>query len=442
MARSAKGWNLSRDDRTQIYFVRFSYAGRRRKLSTGERDPGTASIAASKIYAEVVSGRRTIEVDSKTPAYLVEEVAAKWLCAVESSLDSTTFEQYEIYVSAHWQTFFGTMDHFVDASIEDYKSARLRKVKRTTLLKELSALRGFLKWAEQHEFLAAMPLIESPPPKVTGTADKKKPHKTEPVPLDETEVEQLIQHLPEFSKRSRWSEPYPVRARFEVAWETGLRPATLDSLMAPLDYKPGRTTLRVRDEADKARDGRELPLSDRARAALDRICPTEGLIFGQHDYRAHLRAAAKAAGLPPEKATKISSYDFRHGRLTHFAENAGDNIPGIMYLVGHRHATTTDKYIRRSRRAAENVLATMESKKVVKDAAKRSPDPAFRSHNGLTTGLQESSETAGSEKAEENSVVRKKGVEPSRCYPQEPESCASASSATFASSGSKPSRPG
>ena len=306
-------------------------------------------------------------------------------CGVESSLDPTTFEQYEIYVSAHWQTFFETMDRFVDSSIEDYKSARLRNVKRSTLLKELSALRGFLKWAEQHKFLAAMPVIESPPPKVTGTADKKKPHKTEPVPLDESEVERIIQQLPEFSKRSRWSGPYPVRARFEVAWETGLRPATLDSLIAPLDYQPGRNTRRVRDEADKARDGRELPLSDRARAALDRICPTEGLIFGPHDYRAHLRTAAKAAGLPPEKATKISSYDFRHARVTHFAENAGDNIPGIMYLVGHRHATTTDKYIRRSRRAGEDVLDTIAAKKVIKDAVKRSPDPAFRSHSGLLT---------------------------------------------------------
>ena len=33
-------------------------------------------------------------------------------------------------------------------------------------------------------------------------------------------------------------------------------------------------------------------------------------------------------------------------------------------------------------------------------------------------------------------VVRKEGLEPSRCYPQVPETCASTSSATFAEGGS------
>jgi hypothetical protein len=44
---------------------------------------------------------------------------------------------------------------------------------------------------------------------------------------------------------------------------------------------------------------RELPLTDKARAALDSVCPKKGVIFGVHDYRDALRKAAKGV-LPKE----------------------------------------------------------------------------------------------------------------------------------------------
>ena len=74
-----------------------------------------------------------------------------------------------------------------------------------------------------------------------------------------------------------------VRKRFVVAWETGLRPATLNEIGAPIDYHRGATELVLRDEIDKVRYGRKLPLTEAARAALDSITPDVGLIFGRHD---------------------------------------------------------------------------------------------------------------------------------------------------------------
>jgi hypothetical protein len=60
---------------------------------------------------------------------------------------------------------------------------------------------------------------------------------------------------------------------------------------------------------DKNRFGREVPLSEAARAALDQVCPDVGLLFGSHDYRRLLREAAKAAGIdesaPRGSATTI-----------------------------------------------------------------------------------------------------------------------------------------
>ena len=82
-----------------------------------------------------------------------------------------------------------------------------------------------------------------------------------------------------------------------MAWETALRPRTIARLTAPGDYHRGATTLQIRDEIDKNRFGRELPLTDTARAALDSVCPTSGLIFGHHDCTMLLRRAAKAAGI-------------------------------------------------------------------------------------------------------------------------------------------------
>ncbi len=79
----------------------------------------------------------------------------------------------------------------------------------------------------------------------------------------------MIANLPAIVKAPRAPRGYPVQARFEVAWQTALRPQTLDLLRAPDDYKRGRSYLVIRDEIDKARFGRRRPLSKAARCALD-----------------------------------------------------------------------------------------------------------------------------------------------------------------------------
>jgi hypothetical protein len=62
------------------------------------------------------------------------------------------------------------------------------------------------------------------------------------------EALEIIVHLPRESKRigeRRW----PIRARFMVPWETGLRPTTLAQLRVPENYRPGAKEL-VLDDAD------------------------------------------------------------------------------------------------------------------------------------------------------------------------------------------------
>lgn len=88
---------------------------------------------------------------------------------------------------------------------------------------------------------------------------------------------------------------------------------------APDDYMKNAEMLVIRDEIDKNRFGRERPISDPARAALDSVCPPAGLIFGRHDCAMLLRRAANAAG--------IDQYDFRHSAATHLGRTS-DHLPG------------------------------------------------------------------------------------------------------------------
>ena len=89
-------------------------------------------------------------------------------------------------------------------------------------------------------------------------------------------------------------------------WETSLRKRTLERLTSPGDFTPGVVVLLIRDEADKNRFGRELPITDRAKGG-PRVLSDEGLIFGAHDLRYCLHKAARLAGLEEERAAREQS---------------------------------------------------------------------------------------------------------------------------------------
>lgn len=351
MPRTPQGWKLETDPRSGIRRVRFTHAGRQRKLSTGERSDDAASPIAARIFAEVVSGRRRpASHRTGAPRLALDELAAAWLASVEATLDPTTVAQYVVYARAHFVPFFGTLDRVTSASAADYVRIRLRRVKRRTLLKELSALRGLLAWCEEKGYLDEVPTITSPPRRVTGTPDQTRNHKVDPIPLDEQEVGAIIHHLPERSRKKLLCRSY-----YEILWQTGLRPSTVQALRVPDDFVPGSSTLKIRDEADKARWGREVVLSERAATVLTEVVPNVGVIFGRHSMLVALRRAATNAGLPQEKAAHLSDRDFRHARLTFLAQHT-QNLAGIAYLAGHKHMTTTSAYVHPGQRAAREVL--------------------------------------------------------------------------------------
>ncbi len=357
MARRPEGWRLVRDPRTGFYFVRFSLDGVRWSRSTGQRNPGPAKVEAARIHADALAGRIGHSSSPKSEVAVNEEgrkgrasgravkvpkalaldvLAALWLSTLGGALDDRTVEAYEGYMKTHWLGFFGSLEGITEARADAYVRSRLKSVKRKTVLKELSALRRFLQWCVGEGHLEREPVVTSPRRTATGVEYKGGTYRKVRVDLTEAEVEAVLVELPERTRKG-----FAMRAFFTLMYESTLRRGTLFELMTPQDYAPGRELLRIRDEIDKARYGREVPLSARARAALDFAClKKKGLIFGRGDYRYVLTKAALKAGFSPERAKHLSYHDFRHASLTHLATRSTDLV-GMAYLAGHRDVGTT-----------------------------------------------------------------------------------------------------
>lgn len=352
MARYAEGWRLRPLTGTRtVYVVRFTHNNRTVDRSTGRSDPGEASKEAAKIYADHVQrepAKRVVVRKGDIPA--LSELVDSWLES-DSTIDDDTAATWEVY-GGHWCDHWEQLADIFEAAALTYRNARLKQVLAVTVRKELSALRRFLKWCRSTGYLQREVVVQGVPEKTTGKRYEKRRRGAAP-DLTPAQVKALLAALPVTSTSKR-TPPFPIRDRFVVAYETGLRPGTLDALSVPEHYQKGAETLLLTDDADKIRWGRELPLSNAARAALDRCAPAQGAIFGEHDYRDALGKAASKA-LPKALADRFCGAHLRSARGTHLLEESG-NLPGVQFLLGHKHVSTTARYIRPSYRSAADAL--------------------------------------------------------------------------------------
>lgn len=351
MARPSEGWKL-RPPRgaCRYHTVRFYWDGRDVERSTGTADPVRAAKEAARIYASVVSSPQRQRAPSRVVGDL-EGAVGRWLDFIEATLDARTVESYSDFAHSHWFPFFKTLSAVNDDGCERYMQHRLGQVMASSVRKELSALRGFTSWATEKRLLPPV-VVPSVPKRTVGTPYKHR-RRAAAIPLSPKEVRKILAMLPEWSSSPR-VEPFPVRARFEVAYETGLRPELLDLLSVPEHYRRGAKSLTITPELDKGRWARRVPLSPRARKALDIVAPKDGLIFGAHDYRSPLGRAARKA-LPPERAEIFTGAHLRSARATHWLDDGG-SLTGVQFLLGHLHTETTAKYIRPSEKAAEAIV--------------------------------------------------------------------------------------
>lgn len=267
-----------------------------------------------------------------------------------------TREHYRNYAEA-WLRIWPTVGEVTTGSIEMYTQRRLRGILGKTLAKELSALRGLLRWAVASGHLRELPEF----PRVSfsqGTKSRQKGRvrATEYTP---EEIWAVIAALPERAPRLG----IPIRARALVSYVTTLRPSTIARLSVPEHYAPGSSVIRVTANIDKEGLEREVPLSPLARETLDAVCPKRGVIFGEHDLDRYWHAAARKA-LPAHKAAVFTAQHLRSAGITHALERSS-NLAGVQYLAGHTHAATTSKYVRASFRAALEVVSDWDHRGTV-----------------------------------------------------------------------------
>ena len=392
MGRRSDGFRIRWKGEPPVAYVRFSHAGRRFELATGERDPVRAQRKSARIYADVIAGKlprsaRSGVVKSEQP---FDVLAAEWLAEFEATHpDSESGKIWKGYVKL-WLAFFGDrIEDITPRAIAQFTASRLAVVLRESVRKERSALRVFFAWLVDHEKLAEEDVPAFPKLKKTLPGKRATKRKTKPVDLTPDEVRAFIAALPEWSKRGDRRKSVPkgeklpkvaVRGYFEILWETGLRPRTVQRLDGGVHFVVGAKRLRITDDIDKIRFGRELLLSERARAVLDKYCPPDGPIFGKHDLRAYIEPAARAAGLDPSKVALLSSYDLRHARGTYLV-NEGGSLLGAAFNLGHKQPTTTNRYLRVNEREGDRTMELAEKGEQRRARARSGEDSGERRRN-------------------------------------------------------------
>ncbi len=358
MGRRASGWHLSFDQ--GAWQVRWTADGKRTQRSTGcrdRRDREAAEKAAREIYATQVrkggDGKQRRAVSQSE----VLACVVRWVRSLP--FRGITRKRYQQYGGC-WCKRWVRVSELTDSSIAKYLvEERPRVVTGKAVRNEGSALRRFLRWLVAEEELPEMPAVPELPTSLLGTRYAVR-RRTRAPDLSPDEVERLISKLPKYSRRDGW----PVQARAIVAHETSLRPTTMEQLRSPEHYSKGQRLIRVTLEIDKEGFARDVPLSARARKALDSVCPAEGLIFGRHRLDPYVRKAAKASKLAPGKAAIFCMQHLRSAALTHMGERPGASLAGIQHMAGHRDPHTASKYFRPSFRAALAVIGEDSGKRI------------------------------------------------------------------------------
>jgi len=231
----------------------------------------------------------------------------------------------------------------------------VKSAKRRTILRHLSSLRAFFKWALKEKLLSQNPLDEIEGPKL---------EKTIPPSLTYEQVELLFAQ-PDISEYLGFRD----RCLMELFYSSGLRVSELVSLNRKhCDLK--NKTLKV---LGKGKKERLIPITQTATEWIDRYLKhPERMLNGEH-HRAQVDEEAvflnkwgkrltvrsvdrkfeeylKASGL----SGKITPHTIRHTIATHWLEK-GMDLKTIQVLLGHRSLATTTIYTHVSTRLKREV---------------------------------------------------------------------------------------
>jgi len=229
----------------------------------------------------------------------------------------------------HLKPFFGRMllQNISAHDVEKYKQARVAaEISPSTINKELCALSGLFKWAEE------MGVVDSPPCRIKKFPGKMTKAPVPHVPSRE-EIDSIIAEVP--AKK---------RGLFELMFYLGLRRNEALTLRVE-NVNLERGILTVRGKGNRQRI---LPIiGEEMLAELKSRCEKtksgylwESHLTGTHfkDIRGSLKEAAKRAGVD----CRVYSHLLRHACGTETLET-GD-LRDVQVLLGHTSSKTTEIY--------------------------------------------------------------------------------------------------
>lgn len=357
MGRPRKGWRVvwTKSGAPQVWFT---WNNHEYRLGLGgTRDPAEAAKAGERRYLDVVNGE---EPQRKGPgrceAKPTTEAGAAWLSSSAGKLRPITRKIYLQYV-VHLARAMPTLADWTTANLDRYLSDRLSKVLSDTVQKELSAFRSLAKYSRKRGWITHIPKVPEIERGAKGTPFEKR-RRCAADDNDPVEVEAVIAALPEWSRVCKGAR-FPIRARFILAYDLAMRPALLNSLSVPVNWSKGREFLTVTAQQDKVGKARQKWLTPRCIEALERVAPSEGIIFGAHYYRATLRRVVRQVFQDEERALRFCSQHFRSNGLTRLAGIPGVTLEGLQDLGDHENISTTARYVRRSARASRKTIEAL-----------------------------------------------------------------------------------
>lgn len=210
-----------------------------------------------------------------------------------------------------------------------------RTLKEESLLRRISALRGFFQFLRDDGFLSGDPTsrIRSP---------RRKQHLPAFMPVDE--MLSFLDSLPSSTLVEKRD-----RALFELIYSCGLRVSEAVRLKFDMLFLENGT-VRIIGKGDKERI---VPLGTKAAEALKDHMATSppgphghlflglrGKPMNPRMVRHDLENALKNAGV----STRITPHGFRHSCATHLLES-GANLRVIQEILGHASLSTTQRYL-------------------------------------------------------------------------------------------------
>lgn len=234
------------------------------------------------------------------------------------------------------------LQEFTPAGIRSWLAHRTEEgVARSSLARQVAAVRSFSFWAHRQGYLASDPGAAMSAPKFTNAL---------PQVLKDSDVDRLMAHAAELADDA---QPQHLRnlAMVEFLYATGARVAELARLdVTDLDHE--RRTVRLFGKGAKerivpygipaadaisgwltVRDSWTVPTSGRAL-----FLGVRGARIDQRQIRAVINELSDDAGVP-----RISPHALRHSAATHLLDG-GSDLRTVQEILGHSSLNTTQRY--------------------------------------------------------------------------------------------------